>query len=275
MHHATFEIETHQGGRLFAQSWAPKEPAVGAVGIVHGLGEHSRRHEWFAQRLAEHGLEVVSFDLRGHGQTDGGRGHVLHFDWLMDDIGHLVAELYSRLPQGPCFLYGQSLGGSLVLNFALREQPDLRGIIATSPLLKLAKRPNVVLRTGVRTLSWLWPSFALRTGIRGEDLAADASVREAHRADPLVHGRVSARMVVQSVDASLWAFEHASELTIPSLLLHGAQDRVTLCDATRDFSLAAGRDSQFIEVDDGRHELLQGAGREAATDRIVEWILQR
>ncbi len=273
MRHTTFELETHEGGRLFAQSWSPEEGCIGTVGIVHGLGEHSRRHEWFAKQLTKHGLEVVSFDLRGHGQTDGRRGHVLHFDWLMEDISRLVGELHVRLPDRPCFLFGQSLGGSLALNYALREQNELSGVIAASPLLELAQRPNVALRTAVRTLSWLWPSFHLRTGIRSEDLTEDTSVYEAYKADDLVHGKVSARMAVQTVDASRWALENASQMTIPSLLVHGTHDRVTSCEASRLFVRDAGGDSQFVELDNARHELLQGDGREETSRVIVEWLL--
>ena len=60
---------------------------------------------------------------------------------LMDDIASFSQQADQRYAGLPRFLYGHSLGGNLVLNYALRRKPDLRGVIATGPWLKLAFDP--------------------------------------------------------------------------------------------------------------------------------------
>ncbi len=59
-------------------------------------------------------------DNRGHGLSGGERGHVNQFDDFMQDITQLIHITQQEYPRLPAFLYGHSLGGILVLNYALR-----------------------------------------------------------------------------------------------------------------------------------------------------------
>ncbi len=45
----------------------------------------------------------------------------------MDDIADFLAQVATRYPKLPMFIYGHSLGGNLVLNFMLRRKPDVVG----------------------------------------------------------------------------------------------------------------------------------------------------
>jgi len=60
---------------------------------------------------------------------------------LMDDIASFSQQTDQRYGRFAALLYGHSLGGNLVLNYALRRKPDLHGVIATGPWLKLAFQP--------------------------------------------------------------------------------------------------------------------------------------
>ena len=44
--------------------------------IVHGYAEHAARYREYAHFLADNGVYVVAPDLRGHGLSEGQRGHV-------------------------------------------------------------------------------------------------------------------------------------------------------------------------------------------------------
>lgn len=59
------------GVRLAVTRWTPEVPAVAAVLLVHGYGEHSGRYEPVAQRLTAAGYAATTFDLRGHGRSTG------------------------------------------------------------------------------------------------------------------------------------------------------------------------------------------------------------
>jgi len=140
-----FELLSDDGMALFAREWKPEGKMNGVICIVHGLGEHSGRYKKFAKTFIVNGYLVIGFDLRGHGRSCGKRGHVDSYDILMNDINCLVNKAFELYPDSPCFLYGHSMGGNLVLNYVLRRRPEVAGVIASAPWLILTSPPTKAL----------------------------------------------------------------------------------------------------------------------------------
>ncbi|MEO8165561.1 MAG: lysophospholipase, partial [Betaproteobacteria bacterium] len=260
---------------LFAQSWTPAAEVRGVIGIVHGLGEHSSRYALFAERFAQAGLRVVAFDQRGHGRTSGKRGDAPSYEVLLDDVEALLAEMKAGNASLPQFLFGQSFGGALVVNFALRRRPTLNGIIASSPLLLPSTPPPRWKQTAARFLLRVWPSFRFRSGVRAEELSHDPAAIAAHKADPLVHHMVSARLAVAMLDAGRWALEHAAELAIPTLLMHGTADSITAAQASIDFARRASRTCTLKTFPGLYHELHFERERDEAFEVVLNWLKQQ
>jgi len=63
---------------FFRHYRAPKERA--ALVLVHGLGEHSGRYQNVVTPLLDTGISIWALDHRGHGQSDGQRGHISGFN---------------------------------------------------------------------------------------------------------------------------------------------------------------------------------------------------
>ena len=265
----TFEIVADDGQRLFARQWKPSGSLAGNVGIIHGLGEHSGRYGEAADSLAKAGYCVTSFDHRGHGRTAGKRGHVHSYDRMLQDIVCLLAELSSRRP---CFLYGQSLGGNLVLNCALRRKPSLAGLVVSSPLLQPTSAPPMWKRTVARALNVVYPEFSFNSRLKAEDLSHDPDVVRCYQADPLVHNRVSARLAIEMFRAGRYALEKAEKLTFPLLLLHGEKDRITSPQATRMFAARAGPLCDLRISERGFHELHWEDDRADTVAHIITWL---
>src|SRR5262245_6832481 len=76
-----FHVETPSG--------APR----GRVLMVHGYAEHSARYDHVVPLWLERGLAVARFDLRGHGRSEGTRGHVDRFEDYVMDVRDLLARL--------------------------------------------------------------------------------------------------------------------------------------------------------------------------------------
>ncbi|HSR88425.1 MAG TPA: alpha/beta fold hydrolase, partial [Pontiella sp.] len=142
MEHVKFEIITSDGLKLFGQEWKPDGAIRAVVCLIHGLGEHSGRYDHMAKAFNRAGYAMIAFDLRGHGRSEGRRGHAPGYAALMSDIGKLLEETAGRYPKLPCFLYGHSLGGNLAIYYGLKKHPDLAGIVASGPLLRLAYNPS-------------------------------------------------------------------------------------------------------------------------------------
>jgi alpha-beta hydrolase superfamily lysophospholipase len=268
--HSTFELQGSTS--LFAQSWTPVNELRGTLGIIHGLGEHSSRYVQFARQFVQAGFRVVAYDQRGHGQTEGKRGDAPSYEVLLDDIESLIAEMTSGDMGLPKYLFGQSLGGNLVLNLALRRRPNVAGIIASSPLLLPTHPPSRWKQIAARLLQRTYPSFRFRTGVQAEGLSHDATFIAAYKADPLVHDFVSTRLAVAMLDAGQWALDHAAKLTFPTLLMHGTADPITSVDATIEFAQRAGDTCTLRTFPGLYHELHWERERVEVTNVVLAWL---
>lgn len=174
MLYSEFQLQVSDGIKLFAREWKAENTQKGVLCLVHGLGEHSGRYAHVAEIVTSSGYSMLAFDLRGHGMSHGKPGHAVSYDILMDDIGILIDEASRRFPGHPCFLYGHSMGGNLVLNYALRRKPYLTGVIATSPWLRLATAPPSAAVMLAKLLDIIYPSFTQSNRLQPSDLCHES-----------------------------------------------------------------------------------------------------
>ena len=257
---------------MYACGWAPKGKPKAVICLVHGHGEHIGRYEHAGAALTEKGYALLGFDLRGHGKSGGPRGHTPSYDALMDDIAAFSQQTDERYPGLPRFLYGHSLGGNLVLNYALRRKPDLRGVIATGPWLKLAFDPPAAQVTLGRLMNGIAPGFTQHSKLNTKGLSHDQAVVSAYENDPLVHDKISARLFVSIYESGLWALEHAAEFPLPLLLMHGSADPLTSAKASQEFASKAG-DKVTLKVWDGLyHEIHNEPEKEQVFAYMLNWL---
>jgi acylglycerol lipase len=203
------ELKTADNLSLFVRAWEPETEGRAVVCLIHGLGEHSGRYTHVAATLNGSGYIVYAFDLRGHGRSGGIRGHAPSYDILMDDISFFLAAAGLRYPQMPLFLYGHSLGGSLVINYVLRRHPILNGVIVTAPGFRPAFAVPRWKMYMLRILYNLWPSFSASNELDISGLAHDPDVIRAYRSDPLVHNRITPGLALAALKAGEWEIGRA------------------------------------------------------------------
>lgn len=272
-----FEYSLLGGDRhaLYGQGWESEVPPRGVVCLVHGLGEHSGRYHHVAERMSHAGYHMISFDQRGHGKTLGKRGVTPRFEILMDDISALQQEASRRFPGMPVFLYGHSMGGCEVVNYALRCKPAVTGLIVTSPGFATAAPVTGVRYLAAKTFSKIWPSFTLPNGLDRDGLSRDPNVVTAYQDDPLVHDQVSARLGWDILTQGQWAIEHAGELACPLLLMAGTQDRIISVDAIRRFEAAVKTASPELITskywDGYYHEVHNEPEKAQVIDTMIDW----
>ena len=232
-----FTRTTPDGQELYYQGWAPEDEPKAVVCLVHGLGEHAGRYAHVGKALNDAGYALLGFDQRGHGKTPGARGVTPPFDRMMDDIGLLLNEAGKRFRHTPQFLYGHSMGGNWVLNYALRCKPGIAGVVATSPGLRTAFKPPAAKVFAGKVLYRLAPNMIMPNGLELDAISRDPATIAAYRSDPLVHDKMSARLGMDILSQGEWAIQHAREFPpIPLLLAHGACDRLTSAPATEEFT---------------------------------------
>jgi alpha-beta hydrolase superfamily lysophospholipase len=265
-----FTLTTKDQLELYAQIWEPQTPPKAAVCLIHGLGEHSSRYQHVAAAFNQAGFAVLSFDHRGHGKSPGKRGHIPNYETLLDDIDTALEATRERCPNVPVFLYGHSMGGSLVLNYALRRQPSLSGVICTSPWIKTSFEPPKMQILLARVMNKIAPSFTQNNELDATGLSHDPKVVQDYQNDPLVHDQASVRLFIEFYEAGTWALNHAQELTLPMLLAHGSLDPITSAAASQEFSVKAG-DLCTLKIWNG---LLHETHNEIEKDEVIAYYIQ-
>ena len=225
-----------------------------------------------AEAFSEAGYAMQAFDLRGHGQSTGQRGHTPQYTSLMDDIADFVEDAQKRYPGLPVFLYGHSMGGNLAMNYALRFPLGLKAVISTGPWLKLAFEPPAVQVFAVKLLNNLAPSMSIESNLDVASLSRDPEVVKKYQTDPLVHSKVSFRLFSAITSAGIWALEHASELKIPMLLMHGSGDKITSATASREFARQAGKLVTLRIWDGMYHEIHNEPEKAEVIQTMVAWM---
>jgi alpha-beta hydrolase superfamily lysophospholipase len=239
--------------------------------LVHGLGEHSGRYRHVAVALTASGYGVLTFDLRGHGRSGGRRGDT-RFGPCLDDIDRLVDEAVRSFPDRPCFLYGHSLGGLLVLTYGLRRNVGLTGIVSSGAALVSPLREQRAKVAAVRLLAPAAPGLTLPTGLDPELISRDPAVVAAYRADPLVHGRASLAFARDAIAAGDAALAGAGNFPTPLLVLHGGADRITFPAGSQRFAAAVPGDCRLVVYDGLYHEIHNEPEQERVLADVVAWL---
>ncbi len=272
MRHETGTFTGRGGVTLFRQCWLPDDPPRATLVNLHGLGDHSGLYPMIAEWFVPRGIAVRAFDLRGHGRSGGQRAYLDDWRDYRDDLHTFLLRLTG--PE-PVFLLGNSLGGLVVLEYALHHPAGLAGVIAAAPALGDVGVPRLLMLAG-RVLSRIWPRFSMTTGM---DLDGISRVPEAERAvleDPLFHSVGTARLSTEVVAAIERVQRDAPSLTVPVLLLHGTADRLVSPDGTRRFfGRLTVADRRLVEYPGGYHALFADLDADRVLRDVGRWIEER
>lgn len=275
MKHFEFNWTTKDDLTLFAQGWDPDIDPLGVVCLVHGLGEHSGRYAHLGEVLTTSGYALMAFDLRGHGKSQGKRGHSPSNEAYMDDITHLLAEAAQRYSNLPSFLYGHSLGGILVLYYALHRRPNLTGVIASAPGLRTVLETQKLKIFFARVMGTFLPGLSMPSGLDPATISSDPSVVQDYINDPLVHDRATLGFAKNTLQAIGWTFEHASEFPLPLLLMHGTGDKIAFPEGSQEFAKLVPGDCTIKLWDGLSHEIHNEPEKGEVIAYLLEWLTKK
>ncbi|TXJ08447.1 MAG: alpha/beta hydrolase [Acinetobacter sp.] len=133
--------------RIHVQVFQPKdiEQVKGTVWLIHGYLEHSGIYQPIIKEILEQGFSVLTYDLPGHGLSNGTVAGIADFDDYQDVLLGIKAEVEQadQLPK-PWLGIGQSTGGAIWMQHLLeyaeqRTEPMIDRVLLLSPLIRPAK----------------------------------------------------------------------------------------------------------------------------------------
>jgi alpha-beta hydrolase superfamily lysophospholipase len=264
---------TSDGLEMYSKAWVPQRRAKGVVCLVHGLGEHIGRYQADGEALAEGGYVLAGFDQRGFGKSGGRRGHTPSAEACFGDIDTFLGEIGQRYPGQPRFLYGNSMGGILVLAYTPVRRPPVVGVIATAPALKSSVEEQKLKIFLGNLLGMFIPTFTVNSGIDMQMLSRDPRVADQVAKDPLCHTLVTTALGKLLTKAIGLAFENAPHFQLPLLLMHGTKDGIAYPRGSQMFAELAPKEKVTLKLWDGfKHELHTDPEKAQVFTTIIEWL---
>ena len=260
---------------FYIQGWEADGKPKAIVCLIHGLGEHTGRYAHVGEALNEAGYSLFGFDLRGHGQSGGPRGHFPSLDVVMQDVRQFVEFQKQNNPGVPVFLYGHSLGGLLVLTYAFQFPDGLKGVIVSGAGLRSPILEQKVKIAMAKILGSLMPTTTIPSGLDATMISRVPAVVETYLKDPLVHDKVSFSLVKGTITAPDMCFARAREFKLPLLLMHGTADKLTYPNGSEDFARLASESNKDVTLKlwEGLYHEIHNEPEQAEVFKVmIEWL---
>ncbi|HEY6880759.1 MAG TPA: lysophospholipase [Polyangiales bacterium] len=257
--------------KIYVYSWRPQGPARAVLVISHGFKAHGGLYGWAGEQFVNSGLAVYAIDHRGHGNSGGDRYEATHVDEFVADLDQLVELAKARDPGLPVFLLGHSAGGVIGCVYALEHQEKLAGFLCESYALGVYA-PGFAL-AALKGLSYVAPHLHV-LDLKNELFSRDPKVVEALDHDPLIpQMNYPTGTVAALVRATERVRAEFANITLPVLIMHGTEDKVTEPAGSQLFFEGTGSKDKSLKLYQGHvHDLLADVDKEVPMADMRAWI---
>ena len=268
----TDTFEATNGVLLYERRWLVPDPEASIV-IIHGYGEHCERYDHVAERMNAEGYSVYAYDHRGHGESPGKMGYIPSFKLLIDDLDAYLCHLHGSIQNTPTILFGHSMGGLILTEYAIAYKPDVAGLVFSSPGVK----PDENVAPLLQKISGIMASICPILPVHFLDPAGISRVEsevKKYASDPKVyHGKILARTGHELLETMKHASSNLGEINLPLLLLHGTDDPFVSVDSSQlMFEKTSSIDKTLKLYEGDYHEVFNDHSRERFLSDLLEWI---
>jgi alpha-beta hydrolase superfamily lysophospholipase len=257
------------GLAIFRRSWLPQE-AERHVVLVHGFAEHSGRYEHVGAWLASRGCAVHGYDHRGHGRSEGRRGHVARFGDYLDDLSKMLESVVGSAEGLPVHLVGHSMGGLITAAFLRERSAPVSSAVLSAAALALPPSTSRFRMIAARVMRRVAPTLGVQSPVDPDGLSRDPEVVRAYETDPFVeHEHMTASLAAELLSAI--ERTHARGIETPVLVLHGDSDPICPIGGSERFASELPR-GHFVSYPGLRHEIFNEPERETVFKDLLEWI---
>jgi alpha-beta hydrolase superfamily lysophospholipase len=265
-------VAARDGTLLLTRWWPTAGDPWGTILVVHGLGEHSARHDATGGRFAAAGLVATSFDHRGFGASGGRRAYVDDWDDLLDDVEDRLDA--GRTDGLPAAIYAHSVGALIAADYLLSDRPRPDVAVLSAPALGGG---NAGLRALAAVLSRVRPTFAIANPWDAEKIARDPKPPIVTDPDPLAVGHTTARLghfLFRAMDRVNARLEADGGFPLPTLVVHGGDDRLVPTASTAFLERSPSTERRVYPGvrHEPHHDPFDG---ERIVDEMIGWLRER
>ena len=261
-------------GILYRQWQAGSSKAVFL--LVHGLGGHSARWEFFSEYFLRQGFSSYAIELKGFGETKDVRGHVSSFNVYYDDLRVLIAIIKKENPGKKIFLVGESMGGLIAFIFAAKEPQLLSGAVCLVPAFGSAMKFPAYYYPQILGSLLYNSKKQFKMPFNAQMCTKDAQYQKVMDANPAEHRFATSSLLINILIEQIRALILKNKQTIPLLFMTSGKDYLVDEDLVRKvFRSMKARDKEIIEYPELLHALSIELERQKVFDDILNWINKR
>ena len=239
---------------------------LGAL-VVHGLFEHEGRHKDNVEWLKNLGIETYSFNLPGHGDIDE-KGHIETWDENIESIVNAYNKIANKDRK---IIFAHSYGSLVTVSAILREKINPDYLILSAPHFDDNYPKFVKNMSGAVTK--VFPKLRAPSSVTKKNLSTDKETVENYFNDPLVFRSLTFKLGNEITTEQKFVNENIEKLKIPTLVLHGDQDKVVPIKASENISKL--ENVKFITVENSKHEILNQDTRTFVLSEIYQWFKKK
>jgi len=261
---------------IYYRKWPAADPKA-ALLLVHGIGAHSARWNFWGDYFAARGFTSYAIELKGFGQTPNRpRGHIASFDIYYRDILKLREIAQTENPGKKLFLVGESLGGLVGFTAAARSPEKFEGLVLMSPAFANAMKFSILDYLKLPLFLLLGPNFQLRLPFTAAMCTRDLAYQKVMENNPDEYRYASARLLVNTLLAQLQSASLVKNFLLPTLMQVSGRDvMISAPAAKKAFGQLAAPDKTLIEYPEMMHALYIDQGREKVFADVLTWLEKR
>ena len=216
--------------------------------FIHGLGSSARDWEYQVSFFSKH-YQVITFDLRGHGQSQKPVG-----PYSMSLFAHDTAELIKSLGVAPVHVVGISLGGMIAFQLAVDYPGLIKSLVIANAWAEVVPRTskdywNVFMRFAVTRLFGMRKTGEVLGGrLFPEEKQADLKklfIEHWAENDKQAYLETLRAIVGWSV------MDHIHKIDLPTLILTAEYDYTPISD--KDAVVAKMPQAELVVIPNSRH----------------------
>ena len=267
-----------KGANIYCIVYIPKKnPSAEVMVVHHGFSEHSGRYANLIEALEELRYTIYLFDMRGHGRTDGKRGHANYQD-LLDDLDLVINIALEREPAEKVILFGHSLGA--VVSALYAENPEKQKKIKALVLSSLATEHklnfiNKLKKFIAPLFAKIVPETTVTTNVDPTVISHDPAVVQQYAKDKFNHGEISFALGNFFMNSEKRILADSKKLKIPLYMFHGKADPLIDYHGSQLFFENAGSKIKELKLYEGLyHETLNEypLNRQMVENDLIAWL---
>ena len=246
---------------IYSQLSSSKGESQGLVIFSHGIGEHSGLYETFSNYIVEAGFDFLSYDIRGHGLSDG-FDKKTDFSIYIEDLEILIKKHQKK--DQKVFLIGHSFGAIISNYYATKFKVD--GVISIGYQHFILKK--------IKYLGFLMPNKKLV--FNWQDPRSRTFKDKKDYEDPKLLKFIKFKYIYQALyKGNKYIIKHINQINSPYLIIHGGADLIVDLSNACTFFKRLNTKKDIIIYPNTHHDVLLDVDKMLVYSDIVSWLKQQ